>query len=354
VAEVTPAPLRPPDGSPPDVQAVRRDPSEARAALVAEGLWWLLLPLQYSRQHWVNAFLVERADGWCLVDCGSPLENGWEVLEHAMGLAGVRPDMVSLLLCTHAHTDHYGLATALMDAAGCPLAMAAGHTAGVDVMREPTVPFAVRRAMALAAGIPEEDVPQSTRAPGDDGYYPRPDPDVVLADGDLVEARHGGWRVVAAPGHAATQVVLLHEASRRLISADLVFAGRIPYVEHDYTPDPWLEHVESLARARALEPTLLLPGHGAPEPDALERIDACTAAIHRAPERILASVAAAERSPWEITVDVLGADAGFYPLHASLSGTLSVLRRLERLGDVSSAIGADGVRRYRPDIWSAR
>ena len=347
---VAPAPVRPPGESPADVRAVRRSPAEARATQVAEGLWWLLLPLQYSHAHWVNAFLIERDDGWCLVDCGSPLENGWEVLEHALGLAGVRPDMVSLLVCTHAHTDHYGLATEVMAAAGCPLAMAAGHTAGVDVMREPTVPFAARRAMALEAGIPEEDVQQSTRAPGDDGFYARPEPDLVLAEDDLVEARHGAWRVVPAPGHAATQVVLLHARSRRLISADLVFAGRIPYVEHDYTPDPWLEHVESLERARALAPSLLLPGHGEPEPDADGRIAACTAAIRRAPERVIASIAAAERSPWEITVDVLGADAGFYPLHASLSGTLSVLRRLERLGEVASQVGDDGVRRFRPGL----
>jgi glyoxylase-like metal-dependent hydrolase (beta-lactamase superfamily II) len=326
---------------------VRRSPEDARATLVADGLWWLLLPLQYSTSHWVNAFLIERDDGFCLVDCGSPLEDGWEVLVHALGLAGVRPDMLSLLLCTHAHTDHYGLAAEVLDAAGCPLAMAAGHTAGVDVMREPTVPFDRRRSLALEAGIPEDEVEQSTRAPGDDGYYPRPDADIELADGDLVEARHGAWRVVTAPGHAATQVVLLHEASRRLISADLVFAGRIPYVEHDYTPDPWLEHVESLERARTLRPSLLLPGHGDPEPDAERRIAACTAAIDRAPERILASLARSPKSAWEATVDVLGSDAGFYPLHASLSGTLSVLRRLERLGSTVSEQGADGVRRHR-------
>lgn len=327
---------------------MRRDPAEARATLVADGLWWLRLPLQYSHAHWVNAFLIERRDGWCLVDCGSPLENGWEVLEHAMGLAGVRPQMVSLLACTHAHTDHYGLASAVIEAAGCPLAMAAGHTAGVDAMREPTVPFGRRRTMALEAGIPAEEVEQSTRAPGDDGYYPRPEPDTLLSDGDRLEARHGDWRVVSAPGHSATQVVLLHETSRRLISADLGFAGRIPYVEHDYTPDPWLEHVESLERARGLSPMLLLPGHGDPEPDAESRLAACAAAIERAPGRILASIASTPRSAWEITIDVLGAGAGFYPLHASLSGTLSVLRRLEGRGEAESEVGEDGVRRYRP------
>ncbi|MBM3678352.1 MAG: MBL fold metallo-hydrolase, partial [Actinobacteria bacterium] len=218
-------PQRPPGPSPVDVRPVRRSPDEARATPVAEGLWWLSLPLPYSPGHQVNAFLFERDDGWCLVDTGSPLEGGLGVLEHALSLAGVRLDHVSLLLCTHAHTDHYGLASAVIELAGCPLAMAAGHTAGVDVMREPAVPFERRRALALAAGIPEEEVPQSTRAPGDDGYYPRPDPDLVLADGDLVPARGGGWRVVPAPGHSATQVALLHERTRTLISADLVFAG---------------------------------------------------------------------------------------------------------------------------------
>jgi glyoxylase-like metal-dependent hydrolase (beta-lactamase superfamily II) len=201
--------------------------------------------------------------------------------------------------------------------------------------------------MAIAAGIPRAEIPQSTRAPGDDGYYPRPAADHLLADGDVVPSRAGSWRVVSTPGHSATQVALLHEPTRRLLSADLVFAGRIPYVEHDYTPDPWLEHVESLERVRALRPSLLLPGHGAPEADADTRIDACLAAIHRAPERILASITADRRSAWEITNHVLGVGAGFYPLHASLSGTLCILDRLEKAGAVTSAVDEGGVRRYR-------
>jgi glyoxylase-like metal-dependent hydrolase (beta-lactamase superfamily II) len=342
------APVRPPGESPADVRTVRRSPSEASATLVDEGLWWFCLPLPYSASHWVNAYAIEREDGWCLVDCGTPLEDGWDILEHALALAGISFDAVSLLLCTHTHTDHYGLASAVMERTGCPLAMAAGHTAGVDVMREPAVPYARRRALALAAGIPESDIEQSTRAPGDDGYYRRPSPDVVLADGDDVPSRAGGWRVVPAPGHSATQVILHDERRGHCISADLVFAGRIPYVEYDYTPDPWLEHRDSLARARALASRLLLPGHGPPEPDPDARIAACTAAIEGAPARVLAALAAGAETAWQVTVGVLGADAGFYPLHASLSGTLCVLDRLERLGAVVAREGEGPARLYRP------
>ena len=64
-------------------------------------------------------------------------------------LAGAR-----LLVCTHAHSDHYGLAGPIMDAAGCELWMhPPGSTSG-DSRRTPTRRLDRRIEVARQSGVP--------------------------------------------------------------------------------------------------------------------------------------------------------------------------------------------------------
>jgi glyoxylase-like metal-dependent hydrolase (beta-lactamase superfamily II) len=324
-----------------------RSAAEAVVEPVVDGVIRLVLPLPYTETATVNAFLLERRGGWCLVDCGSSVGPGWEALEHALHLAGVEPAEIELLVCTHAHADHYGLASVVAEHCGCPLALAPGPTASADWIRDPPVPLRDRLALAQRAGVPPELQAAAVSHPGDDGLHPRPQPDVVLHDGDTVETSAGAWRIVPAPGHSPTQVVLLEERSGMLLSADLVLGGPIPYLEYDYTPDPWLEHVDSLQRVRALEPRLLLPGHGKPTEAVDARIGATLAAVEAAPERILAAVDGRPTSAFEAAAAVLGESAPFYHRQMALAGAMCILERLVDTGAAAAADGPDGVRRYR-------
>jgi glyoxylase-like metal-dependent hydrolase (beta-lactamase superfamily II) len=312
-----------------------------------DGIVRLRLPLPYTASAMVNAFLLERGGGgWTLVDCGTSIAPGWSALERALGLAGVEPGAIELLVCTHAHADHYGLASELIERSGCPLALAPGPTASAEVIRDTVVPLEHRLALAARAGVPPELRTAAVSHPGGDGLHPRPAPDLVLDEGLELETLAGRWRVVPAPGHSPTQVVLFDDRSRMLFSADLVLAPRIPYTEHDYTPDPWAEHVASLERAGALRPTLLLPGHGAPNVDPAERIARALEATAAAEERVLALLATAPRSTWEIVDEVLGPDAPFYPRQAGLSGATCLLEHLVRAGSAAPEDGSDGIRRF--------
>ena len=324
-----------------------RSAGEARAEPVVDGVVRLVLPLPYTETATVNAFLLERRDGWCLVDCGSSVAPGWEALEHALGCAGVEPAAIELLVCTHAHADHYGLAADVVERCGCPLALAPGATASADWIRDPPVPLRDRLALARRAGVPPELQAAVVSHPGDDGLHPRPGPDVVLVDGDAIETAVGAWRIVPAPGHSPTQVVLLQERSGMLLSADLVLGGPIPYLEYDYTPDPWLEHRDSLQRVRALEPRLLLPGHGKPTEAADARIAGTLAAVEAAPARLLAAVAGPPATAFEAAEAVLGEGAPFYHRQMALAGAICILERLVSAGAAAAADGPDGIRRYR-------
>ncbi len=335
-----------PDTVPPEVRPVARSADEASATPVVEGVVRLRLPVAYTATAAVNAFLLERDDGWCLVDCGTSAPPGWPALEHALDLAGVAPSDIRLLVCTHPHADHYGLAAEVMERSGCPLALAPGPTASAEMLRDPVIPVEQRLELARRGGVPDRLLAAAVSHPGDDGKHARPEPDLLLEEGTMIETRAGSWRTVPAPGHSPAQVVLFQEESGMLLSADLAIAARIPYLEYGYTADPFAEHVASLERALALEPRLLLPGHGSPTTDAAGPIAAALAAIEAAPGLILAAISDEPRSAFEAIEAVLDPDVLHYPRQVALSGAMCILDRLERLGAVRGADEPDGARRY--------
>lgn len=330
--------------APVEVRPFPRDAGEATASRLDDGLVLLTLPLAYGPTDSVNCYLLELEDGWCLVDTGSALPPGWEALARALAAAGVEPRDVALLVATHPHEDHYALAAEVLDRTGAELALAPGPLASADVLREPTIARATRLEACRRAGVPEDVLDVAVRHPGDAGGHPRPAPHRLLADGDVVVGRHAAWRVVHAPGHSPAQLVLHDEESGRLISADLVLGGRIPYLEYGYTPDPWREHVEALARVAELDVRLLLPGHGPSADMPAPLVTAARGAAEAAADRLLA-VLEEPRTAYDATLAVLGGGASLYRRHAALSGALCVLERLVAEGR-AEAVEDDGVCRY--------
>lgn len=173
-----------------------RRATDARAYELAEGLWCLRLPLRFVAPRSVNAYLFPLADGYCLVDCGTSLEPGWSALEYALDLAGVAPHQLSLLICTHLHADHAGLAAEVVARTGCEFARGAGPATPDHRLRNPHVPLAERRRIALREGLPDTELNEWVEPePEDDLGYPRLVPDRVLASGDEIDSlwARGPW-----------------------------------------------------------------------------------------------------------------------------------------------------------------
>ena len=84
----------------------------ARADRVLPGLWRLRLPLPWPGVPHVNAFADAAVDGVVLVDTGLHEPGSLRQLELALDRAGLAIEHVRLLVCTHAHSDHYGQAAA--------------------------------------------------------------------------------------------------------------------------------------------------------------------------------------------------------------------------------------------------
>jgi hydroxyacylglutathione hydrolase len=184
----------------------------------------------------VNVYLAEDV----LIDAG----RSWDRRRIFAELEGVE---ISALALTHVHPDHQGCAKEVCDARRVPLAC---HADDVDAMEG-------RRSVGSGAAL----VPRIY-----DRIWTGPPHKVdrVLGEGDEV----AGFRVVHAPGHATGEVVYFRDSDRVAICGDVVrnmsFLTGLPGIRQppdEMTYDP-VENRRSIHKLAALEPSLILPGHG--------------------------------------------------------------------------------------------
>ena len=202
---------------------------------VAEGVWQVPLALRSA----VNAYVL----GDVLVDAGTEGQGrGLPALLRAEG----RP--VTAHALTHAHPDHVGGSAGVCRELGVPLWAPEGDADDVQAGRVRPPSAGLGALVGRFARFPP--VPVARR----------------LREGDEV----GGFRVLDAPGHSPGEVVFWREDDRVLVCGDVVFGMLLPSLRPGLrepfafvTPDV-ARNRASIRRIAALEPELLLPGHGPP------------------------------------------------------------------------------------------
>lgn len=295
----------------------------------------------------MNAYLIPLADGYCLVDCGTSLEPGWSALEYALHLAGAAPEQLSLLVCTHLHADHAGLAAEVVARTGCEFARGGGPETSDHRLRDPHVPLVERRRSGRREGIPESELDEWVDpAPEDDLDYPHVVPDRILAAGDEIDSRAGTWTVVPAPGHSPTQIVLHNHDRRWLITADLAYDVGEPFFEYGATPDPYAEHIASIDRALELDAALAFPGHGRVVESPRHRLLVARAAALATRARVLGALSEQPRTAYELARELLGPGDDPGERQSMISVVLSLGEHFETHGLARSEIGSDAVRRF--------
>ena len=132
------------------------DPDAASVFEIRPGLKTLRLPLPWAWITHVNAYSFDRADGGItLVDCGGAGHpSAWEALLVALDRSGRQISDVRELVLTHAHSDHLGVATRIVEESGCTMWMHPAHQAFTDGALEPERIYAARERRALAEGVP--------------------------------------------------------------------------------------------------------------------------------------------------------------------------------------------------------
>ncbi|HYP47936.1 MAG TPA: MBL fold metallo-hydrolase, partial [Thermoleophilaceae bacterium] len=268
--------------------------------------------------------------------------GGMKQLELAMSQAGLRIEHVRLLVCTHAHSDHYGLAGSIVDAAGCELWMHPNHAHMTSFVEDPERSFERRLEVARQSGVPAEALAgyEQERRGQSPGVASVLLPDRDLLPGVMVDTDLGVWQVYETPGHAPSHVVL-HQPERGLLLSGDHLLGRVSlYYDFGYTPDPAGEFLASLDVVDQLDVQLVLAGHGRPVREARALAQANRRAIAERLERLRGALAGGPRTPFELVPIMLERELpGSLMVSWGLSEVLCYLRHLELLGDAAPLEG---------------
>ena len=307
-----------------------------RGERVIPGLWRLRLPLPFAGVPHCNAWAVAADGGLVLFDTGMHEPGSMADLERAMAQVGLSVDDVRLLVCTHAHIDHWGQAATICDRTGCEMWMHPNHQHGFAAATDPGTVLARRLEIGRQSGVPqsalERYAAEAREMPS--GIARVIEPDRPLVAGVSIDTDLGTWTVYETPGHAPSHVCLFQSERRLLISGDHVL-GRISlYFDYGWTPDPIGEFLASLDVVDELDARLALSGHGKPFLDVHGHIEGNRRLVAQRLEAVLARVREGPATALEITPrlhdePLTEANAGWW-----LPETLCYLNHLERLGQI--------------------
>jgi glyoxylase-like metal-dependent hydrolase (beta-lactamase superfamily II) len=281
----------------------------------------------------VNSWAISAGSGVVLVDTGLAGSGALAQLELGLREAGLKLEHIRLLVCTHAHSDHYGLAGSIVDAAGCELWMHPNHAHMTAHLDDPEHMVERRIEVARQSGVPDAVITQAYEARrgqpiGVDRFAP---PDRDLVPGTEVVTDLGRWQVYETPGHAPSHVCL-HQPDRKLLVSGDHLLGRISlYYDFGYTPDPAGEYLESLDIVDRLDSELCLAGHARPFREVSKKIEATRGTVLDRIERVRACLDGVPKTPFQIVPEFLGdPEPSPMMLNWGLSEVLVYLNHLEK------------------------
>jgi len=327
-----------------------------RGERVVSGVWRLRLPLPWPGVPHGNAFAVAADGGIVLFDTGYAAEDGTRQLELALAQVGFGLTDVRLLVCTHAHSDHYGLAGPIVDAAGCELWMHPRWEHIRSLADDPDGALDRRIEVARQSGVPAASLElyERSRRGQETGLARLVAPDHELLPGTEIATDVGPWQVHETPGHAPSHVVLHQPETGLLISGDHVLGRVSPYFDHGHTPDPVGEFLESLDIVARLDTGLCLAGHGRPFRDVPAKAEANRRLVAQHLGRVRGALARGPRTAFELAGDIAGAE-NLTPATAAwgLQMALAYLDHLVARGEVEEVEGSDPRRWAGRDLSSA-
>jgi glyoxylase-like metal-dependent hydrolase (beta-lactamase superfamily II) len=292
----------------------RAEQNLARAADV--GIHRLAIPTPFMVGR-VNAYLIEDSP-LTLIDSGPNSAKALDELEQQLREHGHAIEDIELLIVSHQHIDHFGLASILARRSGAEVAaldQLAPFLAGYG--EESDLDDAFAQELMLRHGIPA-DVVTALRAVSASfrGWGSPVQVTRALAPGEEIALRDRTLHVLHRPGHSPSDTVFLDESRSILLAADHLIAhiSSNPLLARPLgggadagaRPKALLAYMESLERTRSMDLSLVLPGHGLPICDHVALIDERFRMHRRRAEKIDRLIASGPRTAHEIAQELWG------------------------------------------------
>jgi glyoxylase-like metal-dependent hydrolase (beta-lactamase superfamily II) len=320
-----------------------------RAERILPGIWRLRLALPWPGVPHGNAWVLAAGDGLVLVDTGMGGKGGLRDFELALAQVGFAVEDIDLVVCTHSHADHYGLAAPITAASGAELWM---HPAWEHVRLladDPATALERRIEVARQSGVPAAalETYRSRSEDSESGIDGLREPDRELVPGVEVVTDHGAWQVYETPGHAPSHVVLHQPEQRLMLTGDHLLGRTVLFFDHGHTPDPVGEYLTSLDRIEPLAVDLCLPGHGRPFRDPEVKIAAARQQVEELRGKIREQLGEERRTAFDVVAGILGPENLKGPASAFLLQiVLAVLDNMAIRGEAVAVADTD------PQRWA--
>jgi glyoxylase-like metal-dependent hydrolase (beta-lactamase superfamily II) len=225
---------------------------------------------------------VLRGEPLTLVDPGPLRGKTRAALDEGLRALGLRVEDVELVVVTHQHHDHVGLAADVVRRSGARLATSprlAAYLADYEGAMDRDDAYAV--AMMRRHGIDDDvrgtldDISRSFRR-----YAEGAAVDVVVGDGERLVAGGRTFTAYERPGHSPTDTIFV-DGDGLLVGGDHLLAkvssnpiAHVPIDDRDpvdvATREPreaLVEYLASMRATAAMNVSIVLPGHGEPFAD---------------------------------------------------------------------------------------
>lgn len=232
---------------------------------VAAGVWAIGTPIPAGTlSHTLTYLLLSDDGGVHVVDPGWDGEDGIRLLTSALEEVGRSIADVRTVIATHFHPDHLGNAGRLRELTGARIVLSATER---QVLAQETS-TAHRDRAEYTRRLDEWGVPEHRRTELEESFD-RPSlvddlvPDVLVADGDVVELPGHRLEIVATPGHTDGHVCLVDAARGIVYTGDHVLPGIYSGIGIGTLPgsDALGDYLDSLDRLAPFDGLQALPGH---------------------------------------------------------------------------------------------
>jgi glyoxylase-like metal-dependent hydrolase (beta-lactamase superfamily II) len=190
------------------------------------------IPLPLPHIGSINSWLMT-GEPVTLVDTGPRTDQALEALERGLRVCGMRLEDVELVLATHHHHDHVGLAATIKRRSGARIAALDGVAEyGAQYLERVQSDRLFARGLMSDHGVspalfgPTEELWDYIAATAEPF-----ETDLRLRDGDRIRAGGRDLDVVARPGHSATDTLLVDRAHRLAFVGDHLLAKISPNTE---------------------------------------------------------------------------------------------------------------------------
>jgi glyoxylase-like metal-dependent hydrolase (beta-lactamase superfamily II) len=230
---------------------------------VREGLWSVPVPIPHNPLRYTISYICVADDGLLVVDPGWFAPETWDALVAGIGVIGAEVSDVVGVVVTHIHADHHGLSARLREESGAWIAMHPAERESLPARFAESVHSSADYDWLAVSGVPTDiaaklEFNAETMKP----FLEMAEPDVLLADGDVVPHGDRTLRAVWTPGHTPGHICLHDEPMGVLLTGDHVLPRITPNIGMTLLEeDPLSSYLASLERVADYDSAEVLPAH---------------------------------------------------------------------------------------------